>query len=122
MIEKRVDVLTVDPFISSHAVSENDNNAIDVVAREWNVVAERTGAAINLVHHVRKQNGAEATADSARGASALIGKARSVIVYNRMTADEAIALNVPEDERRFFSGSTTTRPTWLRPTRRTGIA
>jgi phage/plasmid primase-like uncharacterized protein len=102
MIEKRVDVLTVDPFISSHAVSENDNNAIDVVAREWNIVAERTGAAINLVHHVRKQNGAEATADSARGASALIGKARSVIVYNRMTADEAIALNVPEDERRFY--------------------
>jgi phage/plasmid primase-like uncharacterized protein len=102
MIEKGVDVLTVDPFISSHAVSENDNNAIDIVAREWNIVAERTGAAINLVHHVRKQNGTEATADSARGASALIGKARSVVVYNRMTGDEAIALNVPDDERRFF--------------------
>jgi len=102
MLDRGIDVLTVDPFISSHAVSENDNNAIDIVAREWNVVAERTGAAINLVHHVRKQNGAEATADSARGASALIGKARSVIVYNRMTSDEAIALNVPEDERRFF--------------------
>jgi hypothetical protein len=102
MIDRKIDVLIVDPFISSHAVSENDNNAIDLVAREWNVIAERTGAAINLVHHVRKQNGAEATADSARGASALIGKARSVVVYNRMTSDEAIALNVPEDERRFF--------------------
>jgi phage/plasmid primase-like uncharacterized protein len=102
MIEKGVDVLTVDPFISSHAVSENDNNAIDVVAREWNIVAERTSAAINLVHHVRKSNGAENNADSARGASALIGKARSVIVYNRMTPDEAIALNVPDEERRFY--------------------
>jgi phage/plasmid primase-like uncharacterized protein len=102
MIERKIDVLTVDPFISSHAVSENDNNAIDVVAREWNVIAERTGAAINLVHHVRKQNGAEATADSARGASALIGKARSVIVYNRMTKDEAQKLGVPEDETRFY--------------------
>lgn len=102
MLERKIDVLTVDPFISSHAVSENDNNAIDIVAREWNVIAERTGAAINLVHHVRKQNGAEATADSARGASALIGKARSVIVYNRMTADEAAAMNVAEDERRYF--------------------
>jgi phage/plasmid primase-like uncharacterized protein len=102
MLERKIDVLTVDPFISSHAVSENDNNAIDIVAREWNVIAERTGAAINLVHHVRKQNGAEATADSARGASALIGKARSVIVYNRMTSEEAIALNVQEDERRFY--------------------
>lgn len=102
MIERKIDVLQIDPFVSSHAVSENDNNAIDVVAREWNVVAERTGAAINLVHHVRKQNGAEATADSARGASSLIGKARSVLVYNRMTEDEAARLNVPEDERFFY--------------------
>jgi hypothetical protein len=102
MIARKIDVLTVDPFISSHQVSENDNNAIDIVAREWNVIAERTGAAVNLVHHVRKGNGAEATADSARGASALIGKARSVIVYNRMTADEAATLGVQEQERRFY--------------------
>ncbi len=102
MLERRIDVLCVDPFVSSHAVSENDNNAIDLVAREWNIVAERTGAAINLVHHVRKQNGAEATADSARGASALIGKARSVLVYNRMTEDEATQLSVSPDQRKFF--------------------
>lgn len=102
MITRKIDVLQIDPFVSSHAVSENDNNAIDIVAREWNIVAERTGAAINLVHHVRKQNGAEATADSARGASSLIGKARSVLVYNRMTEDEAAKLNVPDDERFFY--------------------
>lgn len=102
MIARKVDVLQVDPFISSHAVSENDNNAIDIVAREWNVVAERTGASINLVHHVRKQNGEAATADSARGASALIGKARSVLVYNRMTEDEAKTLCIEPEERRFF--------------------
>lgn len=102
MLERKIDVLIVDPFISSHAVSENDNNAIDIVAREWNVIAERTGAAINLVHHVRKQNGESATADSARGASALIGKARSVLVYNRMTDEEAKTLGVDEQDRRFF--------------------
>lgn len=102
MIARRIDVLQIDPFISSHAVSENDNNAIDIVAREWNVIAERTGAAINLVHHVRKQNGEAANADSARGASALIGKARSVLVYNRMTEDEAKHLGIDEAERRFF--------------------
>lgn len=102
MLERKIDVLIVDPFISSHAVSENDNNAIDIVAREWNVIAERTGAAINLVHHVRKQNGETATADSARGASALIGKARSVLVYNRMTDKEAQDLGVDTAERKFF--------------------
>lgn len=102
MLERKIDVLQIDPFVSSHAVSENDNNAIDIVAREWNIVAERTGAAINLVHHVRKGNGTEATADSARGASSLIGKARSVLVYNRMSEDEAAKLNVPSDERFFY--------------------
>lgn len=102
MIARSIDVLMIDPFISSHAVSENDNNDIDIVAKEWNVIAERTGAAINLVHHVRKGNGAEATADSARGASALIGKARSVLVYNRMSEDEAAKLNVDPAERFFF--------------------
>lgn len=102
MIARKIDVLQIDPFVSSHAVSENDNNAIDIVAREWNIVAERTGAAINLVHHVRKQNGTEATADSARGASSLIGKARSVLVYNRMSEDEAAKLNVPAEERFFY--------------------
>jgi len=102
MIAREIDVLQIDPFISSHAVSENDNNAIDLVAREWNVVAERTGAAVNLVHHVRKQNGEAANADSARGASALIGKARSVLVYNRMSEDEAKHLGIEEQERRFF--------------------
>ncbi|MGQ7451852.1 hypothetical protein ACTGUK_10620, partial [Streptococcus suis] len=64
--------------------------------------AERTCAAVNLVHHVRKQNGDSATADSARGASALIGKARSVQVYNRMTDEDAKTLGVEDAERKFY--------------------
>ena len=102
MQARKIDLLQLDPFISSHAVSENDNGAIDMVAREWNVIAERTGAAVNLVHHVRKGNGADATADSARGASALIGKARSVVVFNRMAREEAERLGVAEFDRRFL--------------------
>lgn len=101
MLARKIDVLIVDPFVSSHAVSENDNNAIDIVAKEWNVIADRTGAAINLVHHVRKGNGVEANADSARGASSLIGKARSVLVYNRMSREDAESLGVDQDERKF---------------------
>ncbi|SNT15723.1 plasmid and phage replicative helicase [Sphingomonas laterariae] len=99
---RNIDVLILDPFVSSHAVSENDNMAIDMVAKEWARVAGVTGCAINLVHHVRKQNGQEATADSARGASALIGAARSVMVFNRMTKDEAEKVGVSEAEARFF--------------------
>lgn len=87
--ERRIDVLSIDPFVSSHAIGENDNRAIDMVAKEWSRIADICDCAINLVHHVRKTNGQEVTAESSRGAVSLIGAARSVIVYNRMTKEEA---------------------------------
>lgn len=90
----KIDVLTVDPFVSSHTVAENDNGAIDMVAKEWARIADVCNCAINLVHHVRKTNGAEVTAESSRGAVSLIGAARSVVVYNRMTKDEAEAAGI----------------------------
>lgn len=100
--ERNIDVMVVDPFVSSHTVSENDNNKIDAVAKLWAKIAGRCNCSINLVHHIRKQNGAEANAESGRGAVALIGAARSVAVYNRMSPEDATQLGVPEDEVRFF--------------------
>ncbi len=96
----RIDVVIVDPFVSSHRVSENDNGAIDAVAKTWARIADRTGCAIELVHHVRKTGGAEITAEDGRGASALIAAARSVRVLNPMTDDEAARAGV--DKRRAF--------------------
>lgn len=100
--EKKIDVMTVDPFVSSHAVSENDNMAIDLVTKEWASIADEANCSINLVHHVRKSNGEAASADSARGASSLIGAARSVMVFNRMTKDEAAGIGIEVDQVRFF--------------------
>ncbi|CAK0750267.1 regulatory protein RepA [Azospirillaceae bacterium] len=89
LVARKIDELVVDPFVSSHAVNENDNNAIDAVVKVWGLVAERANCAIELVHHLRKLGDAEATAESARGAVALVAAARSVRVLNRMTKDEA---------------------------------
>ena len=89
LVKRRIDVLIVDPFVSSHQVSENDNGAIDAVAKAWGKVAERANCAIELVHHLRKLGDAEATAESARGAVALVAAARSVQVLNRMSKEEA---------------------------------
>jgi hypothetical protein len=102
IMERNIDVLILDPFVSAHAVSENDNRAIDVVAKEFGRIADVCNCAVNLVHHVRKQNGIEANADSARGASSLVSAARSVQVYNRMSPEEAIQAGVPEETRRFY--------------------
>jgi AAA domain len=91
MVENKIDLLIIDPFVACHAVPENDNGAINAVCRQWAMLAEETGCAVELVHHVRK--GAvgqiEHSVDDARGAGALLAAARSVRVLNRMTADEA---------------------------------
>lgn len=102
ILARGIDVLIIDPFVSSHEVSENDNRAIDLVAKTWGRIADECNCAINLVHHVRKGNGGETNTDSARGAKALTDAARSVIVYNRMTEDEATAARVPQDQRGFY--------------------
>lgn len=100
--ERQIDVLSIDPFVSSHAISENDNRAIDMVAKEWARIADQCNCAINLVHHVRKTNGAEVTAESSRGAVSLIGAARSVVVYNRMTKEEADSAGIDQENRGFY--------------------
>jgi hypothetical protein len=99
---RQIDVLTLDPFVSSHSVSENDNRAIDMVAKEWSRIADVCNCSINLVHHVRKTNGAEVTAESSRGAVSLIGAARSVVVYNRMTKEEGERAGIEPDKRGFY--------------------
>ncbi len=102
LLRRRIDVLVIDPFVSSHAVSENDNPAIDMVTKEWGRISDVCNCSINLVHHVRKGNGVETNTDSSRGAKALTDGARSVIVYNRMSEDEAQNANIPPEERAFY--------------------
>ncbi|WP_182849680.1 AAA family ATPase [Pelagerythrobacter aerophilus] len=99
---RQIDVMVIDPFVSSHTVSENDNRAIDMVAKEWSRIADVCNCSINLVHHVRKTNGAEVTAESSRGAVSLIGAARSVVVYNRMTKEEGERAGIEPDKRGFY--------------------
>lgn len=86
---KQIDVLIVDPFVKSHKVTENDNNAIDQIASEWAAIADICNCSIELSHHSRKTNGAEVTVEDTRGASALVNASRSARVLNKMSKEEA---------------------------------
>lgn len=90
----RIDAMIVDPFVSTHAVSENDNPAIDRVSKTWARIAHETNCAIELVHHSRKQGGEQTTVEDGRGASALLATVRSARVLNLMTKDEAARAGV----------------------------
>lgn len=97
-----VDVLIVDPLVSSHRAEENDNGQIDVIAKLWAMIARETGCCIVLVHHSRKLGGQQVDAESARGASALGNAARSVLVLNRMDPREATRFGIREEDRRNY--------------------
>lgn len=94
-----IDVMIIDPFVSTHGVNENDNGAIDKVAKLWAHIADETNCAIDIVHHLRKVADREATVEDARGAVSLIGAARSVRVLNRMSEDQASQAGVPAADR-----------------------
>lgn len=95
-----IDVMIVDPFVSTHQVNENDNGAIDKVAKLWAQIADYTNCSIDIVHHLRKQqDGREATVEDARGAVSLIGAARSVRVLNRMTENQANDAGITNNDR-----------------------
>jgi hypothetical protein len=85
----RIDVLIIDPFVKSHRVSENDNNAVDAVATQWAEIANRTNCSIELLHHPRKTGGNEVSVEDARGASSLVSGSRSARVLNKVTKQEA---------------------------------
>src|SRR5215831_5020150 len=102
--EHNIGLMAFDPLKSLHRVPENSNTDMDVIGDMFNVIAERTSAAIALTHHIRKpsfgQN--EATIADARGATALINKVRLSRVFNVMTQQLAIAAHIKEEDRRRY--------------------
>lgn len=102
---KAVDVVQIDPMVKAHAVPENDNPAVDMVCTALAEIADECDCAFDLIHHVRKTNGAEVTVEDSRGASALLSACRSARALNRMTKEEAEKAGVM-DARLFFRAET----------------
>jgi AAA domain/Bifunctional DNA primase/polymerase, N-terminal len=101
MLDNEIDVLIIDPFVSSHRVTENDTMAMDLVAKKWTAIADETNTAIELIHHTRKTGGAEATVEDGRGAVAVLAAVRSAQVLNKMTPDEGAKAGVA-NHREYF--------------------
>jgi hypothetical protein len=117
----KIDVLSIDPFVATHGVNENDNQKIWAVIACYDTVAERGNCAISLWHHTRKSGGGEVTVESARGAGAFIDANRAVRILETMTKEEAAKLNIehPGYYFRSFSGKRNFAPpthksTWFR--------
>jgi hypothetical protein len=102
---RQIDVLMIDPFVSSHSVGENDNIKIDYVLKEgFAKIADAANISVEVYLHTRKGDfGHQAkTVDDIRGASAQLGALRSARVINRMSQEEAQRLGVSEQVRSFL--------------------
>lgn len=105
ILANKIDVISFDPFVSTHRLGENDNNAIDAIVKRLGKLADRCNCAAEIVHHVRKPSGgntAETDVNDARGASALIGGVRSARVLNVMSEDIATAAGISADQRQSY--------------------
>ncbi|TPL53357.1 hypothetical protein FJ937_08360 [Mesorhizobium sp. B2-4-4] len=100
-----VDVIVFDPLGAMHTLPENSNEAANVLSGALREIAQRTGAAIILLHHTSKQAATDMDAAgtaASRGASAFTDAARVVRQVVRMTAKEAARFGIAEDNRRDY--------------------
>jgi hypothetical protein len=90
--DHQIEIVILDPFVACHRAPENDNTALDIVAKRLAALADSKKVSIEVAHHTRKPAHGEAdiyTVHDSRGAVALINAARTVRIINRMTQSEA---------------------------------
>ena len=105
IIDNKIDVVLIDPFIRCHQIGENDNVAIAKVVTFFEQIAQQGNCGVALYHHTRKVNNsnAETTVDSARGASSFADACRSIRVFETMSKSEATKMGIEQDRSVFSS-------------------
>ena len=97
LVENKIDVLFIDPFVSSHDANENDNKSMDAVVKLLALIAYEANCSIVLLHHTNKAFG-QVNENSARGASSVVNAARSVVTINPLNDADAKLYDIDEDE------------------------
>jgi hypothetical protein len=97
---RRIDIVSIDPFIKAHALEENSNSGIDQVVQMLTNMADQFDIAIDVPHHAAKGPADPGNANRGRGASAMKDAARLVYTLSAMSPEEAQALGLNEIDRR----------------------
>ena len=97
---RKLDVISLDPFVKTHRLAENDNNAIDFVCELLTTLGIEKNCAVDSPHHTRKGLMTPGNADAGRGASSMKDAGRLVYTLTPMSEDEAKQFGLSEDDRR----------------------
>jgi hypothetical protein len=102
IIERKIDLLGLDPFVKLHGLEENDNGAMDFVCGLLVKLAIEFNIAIDCPHHVKKGQLSAGDADAGRGASSARDAGRLMYTLTRMTDAEGETFGIAADRRRLY--------------------
>lgn len=92
----RVGFIALDPLANLHTLNENDAAQMNLLVNLFNEMAERTGAAIMLVHHTSKL--ADGSIAASRGSTAIVGAVRTGLVLTHATDSDALEFGIPRHD------------------------
>jgi hypothetical protein len=99
-IERRKpDIISLDPFVKTHGLEENDSGDMDFVCDLLAQLAVEFDIAVDSPHHVHKGQIVPGDADSGRGSSGIRNAGRLVYTLVPMSEDEARIFSINPDER-----------------------
>jgi AAA domain-containing protein len=93
------DIISLDPFIKTHSLPENNSTEMDFVCDLLARIAIEFEIALDSPHHVHKGTITPGDADAGRGSSGIRDAARLLYTLTTMTEEEAAKFNIDADER-----------------------
>ena len=96
---RKPDILSLDPFVKTHALEENSSGDMDFVCDLLARFAIEFSIAVDSPHHVHKGTLAPGDADSGRGSSGIRDAGRLVYTLTPMSEDEARMFGIPVEDR-----------------------
>ena len=102
VIKRKIDLVSIDPFVKAHSVDENSNSAIDDVVQVLTDLADKHNIAVDAPHHTSKGIADPGNASRGRGASSMKDGGRLVYTLAPMSPEEAQAFGLKEEERRLL--------------------
>jgi hypothetical protein len=102
IMARKIDVVSLDPFVKAHSVPENDNSLIDDVVQVLTDIGAKHNIAVDTPHHTSKGPADPGNAHKGRGASSMNNGGRLVYTLAAMSPEEAEAFGIAEDQRRDY--------------------
>jgi hypothetical protein len=120
---RKPDLISLDPFIKTHSLEENNSGDMDFVCDLLAKFAIEGGIAVDSPHHVHKGTLTPGDADAGRGSSGIRDAARLIYTLAPMSEDEARMYGIaPDDSWSYVRldsakvniAARSAKPTWFR--------